>query len=136
MDVNTPFLPKRSPITVDEYCRLKRKLLSLRRQYAQAVYGAVDGSTATSKNRRRANTLKKQIDALELKLALSDIAFPEEPSPVRNLVHNLRQTGHRIKGHCIKGSCQLYNAAKLQIKAWNMKLGSMADLRTINISRD
>src|SRR5579883_2386751 len=67
----------RRMITVEEYTAMKRKLFTLRCRYAKLLSTLRNGED-TPAHKRQAQQLDKQISELELQLALSDIAFPDE----------------------------------------------------------
>jgi hypothetical protein len=79
--MQVPVIAPKERITVDEYYRLRHKLLSLRRQYAYAVYGDERTNMATDKIKR----LERRIEALERRLAYADIDFPFETLTLHEL---------------------------------------------------
>jgi hypothetical protein len=72
--MSLPFLPQKEHISVDEYYRLRHRLLSLRRQYAQVVYGGDRTNMPLGKIERE----ERKIEAIERRLAYADIDFPFE----------------------------------------------------------
>ena len=85
--MSLPLVPKKERISVDEYYRLRHTLLSLRRQYVQAVY-ADDRATVSL---HKAKRLERKIEAIEQRLAYADIDFPFETLTLQDLRTELRR---------------------------------------------
>ena len=76
-----PLVPHKERISVDEYYRLRHRLLSLRRQYAQAVYGSDRADMPLDKLKR----MERKIESVERRLAYADIDFPFETLTLHDL---------------------------------------------------
>jgi len=79
--MSLPLVPQKERISVDEYYRLRHKLLSLRRQYVQAVYG----SDRTDMPLDRIKRMERKIETIERRLAYADIDFPFETLTLHDL---------------------------------------------------
>jgi hypothetical protein len=84
MYVRLPKLKTREKISLEEYQRLKRQLLSLRREYAARVFGSQADRRYVAIHSEQGQELERRISELELRLTYSYIEFPEgEPLTVR-----------------------------------------------------
>ncbi len=102
-------LPKSTRISVDEYLRLRHKLLSLRREYTQAVYAREHQditNTVPVLTAAQAKLLEAQIGKVERTLADSELYFPEGDEEnslsfsgtLNRVVHRLSHTIRRDRG--------------------------------------
>lgn len=109
-------------ITVEEYTAMKRKLFTLRCQYAKLV-SALRNGEGTPVRKRQVQRLYEQISELELQLALSDLAFPdEELLNLKDVLVNAKDSTINFaqKSKAFLATCRAHILAKLNISQRNM----------------
>lgn len=81
-------MPKQR-ITVEEYQLLKRRLFTLRRQYARLLYRLPNG-VPSNKQAARLRKLERRTRRLELQLAYSQLDLPaDDPVRLRDFVYEI-----------------------------------------------
>jgi hypothetical protein len=72
---------KKHPITAEEYRRLKRRLLTARRNYVVLLNGLQNNSELTDRS-AELRKMEQRMARLELRMAQSELVFPNEPSRI------------------------------------------------------
>jgi hypothetical protein len=90
-----PSMRPRRTITVEEYRQLKRRLFAMRCQYAKLLR-TIQEQGETTVRRKQATDLERRISNVELRLAFSDIVFPDEPLTFGDITQALKRSWVRI----------------------------------------
>lgn len=97
MDIQFPSLKNKTKMSFEEYQKLKRQLLSLRRQYAELVYGSYAKRKYAAIRPAQGEELERQISELELRLAYADVVYPAyEPLTFGEVVEAARDVWARF----------------------------------------